>query len=39
MKIGFDATAPFPRPKAFQRVKMAEVNLEKLEISRPSGQT
>lgn len=34
MKIGLDATAPFPRPPAFERVKMAEVDLSALEIAR-----
>ncbi len=34
MKIGLDATAPYPRPRAFERVKMAEVDLAKLDIYR-----
>ena len=34
MKIGFDATAPYPRSKRFERVKMAEVDLSKLLIVR-----
>ena len=34
MKLGLDATAPYPRPKAFERVKMAEVDLSKLDIRR-----
>ncbi|MEM7117022.1 MAG: UbiD family decarboxylase [Chloroflexota bacterium] len=34
MKIGFDATAPYPRSQRFERVKMAEVNLSKLVITR-----
>jgi 2,5-furandicarboxylate decarboxylase 1 len=34
MKLGLDATAPYPRPKAFERVKMADVDLSKLDIKR-----
>ncbi len=34
MKIGFDATAPYPRPKAFRRVKMAKVDLSNFDIQR-----
>ena len=34
MKIGFDATAPYPRPQAFVRVKMANVDLSHYEIKR-----
>ena len=34
MKIGFDATAPYPRTQRFERVKMAEVDLSKFEIRR-----
>jgi 2,5-furandicarboxylate decarboxylase 1 len=34
MKLGFDATAPYPRPKSFVRVKMAEVDLDQLELGR-----
>jgi 2,5-furandicarboxylate decarboxylase 1 len=34
MKLGLDATAPYPRPRAFERVKMATVDLEKLDIQR-----
>jgi|GEM_PF-6353946 len=34
MKLGLDATAPYPRPRAFERVKMAAVDLEKLDIQR-----
>jgi 2,5-furandicarboxylate decarboxylase 1 len=34
MKLGLDATAPYPRPPAFERVKMATVDLEKLDIGR-----
>ena len=34
MKIGFDATAPHPRPKAFERVKMAKVDISTLDIKR-----
>lgn len=37
MKIGFDATAPYPRPPAFERVKMAGVDLSKLDIQRGSS--
>lgn len=33
MKLGFDATAPYPRPPAFTRVKMAPVNLAQFDIS------
>ena len=29
---GLDATAPYPRPKAFERVKMARVDVSKLDI-------
>ncbi len=34
IKLGLDATAPYPRPKAFERVKMAKVDLSKLDIKR-----
>ena len=34
MKIGFDATAPFPRSQRFERVKMADIDLSKLKISQ-----
>lgn len=34
MKLGLDATAPYPRPRAFERVKMAQVNVEELDIHR-----
>lgn len=34
MKIGFDATAPYPRPQAFARVKMADVDLSQYDIKR-----
>ena len=34
MKIGFDATAPYPRPQAFARVKMADVELSQYDIER-----
>lgn len=34
MKIGFDATAPYPRTQRFVRVKMADVDLAKYEIGR-----
>jgi 2,5-furandicarboxylate decarboxylase 1 len=34
MKLGLDATAPYPRPPAFERVKMAAVDVEKLDIGR-----
>ncbi|MFQ5611264.1 MAG: UbiD family decarboxylase [Anaerolineae bacterium] len=34
MKLGLDATAPYPRPPAFERVKMAEVDLSQYEIGR-----
>lgn len=33
-KLGLDATAPYPRPKAFERVKMAKVDLSKFDIQR-----
>ncbi|MBM4422253.1 MAG: UbiD family decarboxylase [Chloroflexi bacterium] len=33
-KLGLDATAPFPRPRAFERVKMAKVDLSKFDIQR-----
>jgi len=34
-KMGLDATAPFPRPPSFQRVKMRDVELERYEIDEP----
>jgi len=34
MKIGFDATAPYPRSQAFARVKMADVELSQFDIKR-----
>ncbi len=34
MKIGFDATAPFPRTQRFERVKMAEVDLSQFKFER-----
>jgi 2,5-furandicarboxylate decarboxylase 1 len=34
-KIGLDATAPFPRPPSFERVKMQEVDLGKYAIEEP----
>lgn len=34
MKLGFDATAPYPRRSSFERVKMANVDLNQLKISR-----
>jgi 2,5-furandicarboxylate decarboxylase 1 len=34
MKIGFDATAPYPRPKAYERVKMADVDPSDFDIQR-----
>ena len=34
MKIGFDATAPYPRTQRFERVKMAKVDLSKFVITR-----
>jgi 2,5-furandicarboxylate decarboxylase 1 len=34
MKLGLDATAPYPHPRVFERVKMAAVDLEKLDIQR-----
>ena len=32
MKLGLDATAPYPRPRAFEQVKMATVDVSKLDI-------
>jgi 2,5-furandicarboxylate decarboxylase 1 len=34
-KLGIDATAPYPRSRAFERVKMAQVDLNQFEIQRP----
>ncbi|MBI4772501.1 MAG: UbiD family decarboxylase [Chloroflexi bacterium] len=34
MKLGLDATAPYPRPRAFERVKMAAVDLDTLDVAR-----
>jgi 2,5-furandicarboxylate decarboxylase 1 len=31
-KIGLDATAPFPRPPQFERVRVREVSLEGYEV-------
>jgi 2,5-furandicarboxylate decarboxylase 1 len=34
MKLGIDATAPYPRPQAFERVKMAAVDLAAFDIQK-----
>ncbi|HKZ83015.1 MAG TPA: UbiD family decarboxylase [Anaerolineae bacterium] len=34
MKLGIDATAPHPRPRSFERVKMAEVRLDEFDIRK-----
>jgi hypothetical protein len=33
-KIGFDATAPCPRPEEFERFKVREVDMENYDIEQ-----